>query len=40
MRQGLPEGDGVDEFEAGTGGDTGGETGDFHAEGGEFLGQE
>ena len=37
--EGVAEGDGVDEFEAGAGGDAGGEAGDLHAEGGELLGQ-
>ena len=32
MREGVAEGDGVDKFEAGAGGDAGGETGDSSAE--------
>ena len=35
----MAESDGVDEFEAGTGSDAGGKSGDFHAERGKFLGQ-
>ena len=35
----MTEGNGVDEFEAGTGSDAGGKSGDLHAESGKFLGQ-
>ena len=35
----MTEGNGVDEFEAGTGSDAGGKAGDLHAESGKFLGQ-
>ena len=40
MSQGLAEGDGVDEFEAGASGDAGGKAGDLGTGRGEFLGEE
>ena len=40
MSQGVAEGDGVDEFEAGAGGDAGGEAGDLGAGRGQLLGEE